>query len=209
MEHRQPNVGKSSLLNAMVGKSKVRASKTPGKTKHFQTIFWTPEVRGASVIFACLAADLSSPAAQVRLADSPGLVLPSLTPFELQAVSSILPISHIPALPAVLQLAGQLLPLERILQLDDLDEDAAVVEAKKTWRAGMRPADADDKPVKREKIWSTGDIMEGWALQRGFRKWTARRDGSHLGADWLCLSLLVTAKAGRPDVNRAGNHSQS
>lgn len=41
---RQPNVGKSSLLNAMVGKSKVRASKTPGKTKHFQTIFWTPEV---------------------------------------------------------------------------------------------------------------------------------------------------------------------
>lgn len=101
-------------------------------------------------------------------------------------MSSILPISHIPALPAVLQLAGQLLPLERILQLDDLDEDTQVIETKKTWRAGMRPADADEKSAKREKVWSTGDIMEGWALQRGFRMLKA-----------IVLALLMT-RAERP-----------
>jgi ribosome biogenesis GTPase A len=34
----QPNVGKSSLLNALVGQSKVRASKTPGKVHLFHHI---------------------------------------------------------------------------------------------------------------------------------------------------------------------------
>lgn len=34
----QPNVGKSSLLNALLGKKVVRASRTPGKTKTLQTI---------------------------------------------------------------------------------------------------------------------------------------------------------------------------
>jgi GTP-binding protein EngB required for normal cell division len=29
----QPNVGKSSLLNALMGRNAVRASRTPGKTK--------------------------------------------------------------------------------------------------------------------------------------------------------------------------------
>lgn len=33
----QPNVGKSSLLNALMGSKVVRASRTPGKTKTFQT----------------------------------------------------------------------------------------------------------------------------------------------------------------------------
>lgn len=119
-----------------------------------------------------------------------------------------MPISHIPALPAVIQLAGQLLPLERILQLEDLDDDVLVLESKKTWRAGMRPPDADEKRPAKEKIWSTGDVMEGWALQRGFRasSFAAR---PHLPRLTSCPSLAVTAKAGRPDVNRAGNHSAS
>ncbi len=59
----QPNIGKSSLLNALLGESRVRASKTPGKTKHFQTIFWSEEV---------------------RVVDCPGLVMPSFVPMELQ-----------------------------------------------------------------------------------------------------------------------------
>jgi hypothetical protein len=117
-------------------------------TGALQTIFWSPSV---------------------RLADTPGLVLPSLTPYELQAVSSILPISQVPALPAVLGLAGRLIPLEQVLGLKhDVEGDAAVaegVEAKKTWRAGM-----SNKGGKREEIWTTGDILEGWALERGFRE---------------------------------------
>lgn len=51
-----PNVGKSSTINALVGSKKVSVSATPGKTKHFQTIFLTPEV---------------------LLCDCPGLVFPN------------------------------------------------------------------------------------------------------------------------------------
>lgn len=64
----QPNVGKSSLLNALLGTTRVRASKTPGKTKHFQTILW-------------------GPARDIKIIDCPGLVCPSLVPMELQAMA--------------------------------------------------------------------------------------------------------------------------
>ena len=37
----QPNAGKSSLINSLMGKRVVSVSKTPGHTKHFQTIFVT------------------------------------------------------------------------------------------------------------------------------------------------------------------------
>ena len=37
----QPNVGKSSLINSIFGKKVVSASRTPGHTKHFQTLHLT------------------------------------------------------------------------------------------------------------------------------------------------------------------------
>lgn len=64
----QPNVGKSSLLNALMGTTRVRASKTPGKTKHFQTILWGER-------------------RDIKIVDCPGLVCPSLVPMELQAMA--------------------------------------------------------------------------------------------------------------------------
>merc|ERR550537_377165 len=53
-----PNVGKSSLINALVGEKKVSMSRQPGHTKHFQTI--------------------ELPQRQLRLCDCPGLVFPSI-----------------------------------------------------------------------------------------------------------------------------------
>lgn len=70
----QPNVGKSSLLNAIMGKKVVSVSRTPGHTKHFQTIFLTNNV---------------------RLCDCPGLIFPSKVPKTLQVLMGSFPIAQL------------------------------------------------------------------------------------------------------------------
>lgn len=70
----QPNVGKSSLMNAIMGKKVVSVSRTPGHTKHFQTIFLTPNV---------------------RLCDCPGLVFPSKVPKVNQVLMGSFPIAQL------------------------------------------------------------------------------------------------------------------
>lgn len=69
-----PNVGKSSVLNALMGRKVVSVSKTPGHTKHFQTIFLTNNV---------------------RLCDCPGLVFPSFEPRPLQVLLGSFPIAQL------------------------------------------------------------------------------------------------------------------
>ncbi|EIW69909.1 hypothetical protein TREMEDRAFT_13269, partial [Tremella mesenterica DSM 1558] len=101
----QPNVGKSSLLNALLGEHKVRASKTPGKTKHFQTHFWGSKL--------------------VKIVDCPGLVCPSLVPHELQALAGVLPIAQIPSLPSCIHFTASLLPLEDIFKLSLPEEESS------------------------------------------------------------------------------------
>ena len=70
-----PNVGKSCLLNSLVGKHVVSTSSTPGHTKHYQTIFVSQHV---------------------RLCDCPGLVFPSFgMPKELQILCGLYPIAQV------------------------------------------------------------------------------------------------------------------
>ncbi|KAG1828094.1 P-loop containing nucleoside triphosphate hydrolase protein [Suillus variegatus] len=153
----QPNVGKSSLLNALFGIHKVRASRTPGKTKHFQTLFWSPDV---------------------RLVDCPGLVMPAFTPMDTQVLCGILPISRVSAIPFCIHQIGQLLPIETILGLTHPSTNSAPVEDKRTWRDGKQPSAKDNKIH-----WTATEIMTAYANKKGW----------------------VTAKAGRPDIHRAGN----
>ncbi|CAI2184324.1 13708_t:CDS:10 [Funneliformis geosporum] len=69
-----PNVGKSSLINSILGRTVVSVSKTPGHTKHFQTIHLSKIV---------------------RICDSPGLVFPSLLPKQIQILSGMYPVSQV------------------------------------------------------------------------------------------------------------------
>jgi large subunit GTPase 1 len=69
-----PNVGKSSTINALLGSKKVSVSSTPGKTKHFQTILFTP---------------------QITLCDCPGLVFPNFATTRAELVcAGVLPIDQ-------------------------------------------------------------------------------------------------------------------
>ncbi|GAA5925846.1 hypothetical protein JCM3775_005132 [Rhodotorula graminis] len=140
----QPNVGKSSLLNALLGRKVVRASRTPGKTKTLQTIFWN---------------------ANLRLCDCPGLVCPSSAGFERQVWGGVLPIQNVEA---VLHLIGQRLPLEKVLRLrhDDevyeaaQDEDEFSLDSVEERRAARRA-----KEVSR---WTTDELLAAYAVQQGF-----------------------------------------
>lgn len=75
-----PNVGKSSTINSLLCAKKVSVSTTPGKTKHFQTLYLTEDI---------------------LLCDCPGLVMPSFVFTKAEMiVNGILPIDqmrdHVP-----------------------------------------------------------------------------------------------------------------
>uniref|UniRef100_A0A8C3UIV2 Guanine nucleotide-binding protein-like 1 n=1 Tax=Catharus ustulatus TaxID=91951 RepID=A0A8C3UIV2_CATUS len=69
-----PNAGKSSVLNALLGRSAVGVSRAPGRTRYFQTHY------------LC---------GSVRLCDCPGLVFPSRAPPELQVLAGVYPIAQL------------------------------------------------------------------------------------------------------------------
>ncbi|XP_062438466.1 large subunit GTPase 1 homolog isoform X2 [Rhea pennata] len=82
-----PNVGKSSTINTILGNKKVSVSATPGRTKHFQTLYVEPGL--------CLC-------------DCPGLVMPSFISTKAEMIcSGILPIDqmrdHVPPISLVCQ----------------------------------------------------------------------------------------------------------
>ena len=97
-----PNVGKSSLINALMGKKVVSVSRTPGHTKHFQTIYLTKSV---------------------RLCDCPGLVFPSISPVELQVISGSYPIAQYSDPLGALHYVGTLIDLPKRLNLQQCIEN--------------------------------------------------------------------------------------
>ncbi|KAI2811186.1 Guanine nucleotide-binding-like protein 1 [Blomia tropicalis] len=97
-----PNVGKSSLLNALYGKKVVSVSRTPGHTKHFQTIFLTDNV---------------------RLCDCPGLVFPSHAPKALQVLMGCYPISQLREPYTAIGYMAERINLVRLLRLQHPEGD--------------------------------------------------------------------------------------
>ena len=70
-----PNVGKSSTINSLMAEKKVSVSATPGKTKHFQTLYLDHDL---------------------VLCDCPGLVMPSFVSTRAEMVlNGILPIDRL------------------------------------------------------------------------------------------------------------------
>lgn len=69
-----PNAGKSSLINSIMGRTLVSASKTPGHTKHFQTIHLTKHI---------------------RLCDCPGLIFPMKVSKWLQILAGLYNIAQV------------------------------------------------------------------------------------------------------------------
>lgn len=92
-----PNAGKSSLINGVFRKKVVSTSRTPGHTKHLQTIFLSESV---------------------RLCDCPGLVFPGLAPRELQILAGMYPIAQVREPYAAIKYLADRVPLVNILGLE-------------------------------------------------------------------------------------------
>lgn len=97
-----PNVGKSSLMNALMGKKVVSVSRTPGHTKHFQTIFLTKNV---------------------RLCDCPGLVFPSSTPRKIQVLLGSYPIAQLREPYGTIKYLAERLDLPKLLNVKHPEGD--------------------------------------------------------------------------------------
>ncbi|BGP23992.1 mmr1/hsr1 GTP binding protein [Rhodotorula toruloides] len=141
----QPNVGKSSLLNALLGRKVVRASRTPGKTKTLQTIYWNHSL---------------------RLCDCPGLVCPSAAGFERQVLGGILPIQNVEA---VLHFVGQRIPLEKVLKLKHEREAWQGKEEEEDDEFSLDSP--EERAAKRQAArprWTTDEFLAAHALQQGF-----------------------------------------
>ncbi|KAG0042338.1 Guanine nucleotide-binding-like protein 1, partial [Gryganskiella cystojenkinii] len=139
-----PNVGKSSLINSIMGKTVVSTSRTPGHTKHFQTIHLTQNV---------------------RLCDSPGLVFPSLLPKPLQILSGMYPIAQVQEPYSVIQYLAQRANLTRLLKL----EPPPTYE-RGPFRCFVLPVDQDhvSNSILTLRSIALADRFVAFALQRGF-----------------------------------------
>nr|XP_034192846.1 guanine nucleotide-binding protein-like 1 [Osmia lignaria] len=97
-----PNVGKSSLMNALMGKKVVSVSRTPGHTKHFQTIFLTKTV--------CLC-------------DCPGLVFPSTVPKQLQILMGCFPIAQVREPYTTVKFLAERIDVPKLLNIQHPEND--------------------------------------------------------------------------------------
>uniref|UniRef100_UPI00358F01C5 guanine nucleotide-binding protein-like 1 n=1 Tax=Myxine glutinosa TaxID=7769 RepID=UPI00358F01C5 len=99
-----PNVGKSSLINGLVGKKVVSISRTPGHTKYFQTYFLTPTL---------------------KLCDCPGLIFPSLIGKPQQIMAGIYPIAQLQEPYTVVGYLAERVPIQTLLHLKHPEDEAA------------------------------------------------------------------------------------
>eukprot|EP01105_Mastigella_eilhardi_P023655 TRINITY_DN6003_c0_g1_i1.p1 TRINITY_DN6003_c0_g1~~TRINITY_DN6003_c0_g1_i1.p1 ORF type:complete len:498 (-),score=122.79 TRINITY_DN6003_c0_g1_i1:259-1698(-) len=101
-----PNVGKSSVINALSGTKVVSVSRTPGHTKHFQTIHLSEDI---------------------VLCDCPGMVFPALDrPKHLQILCGLYPLPHMREPYTALRYVAEHLPLEDIYKLHEHRTDPDV-----------------------------------------------------------------------------------
>ncbi|NXT29422.1 GNL1 protein, partial [Syrrhaptes paradoxus] len=167
-----PNAGKSSVLNALIGRSAVSVSRAPGRTRYFQTHFLTP---------------------RVRLCDCPGLVFPSRAPPALQVLAGVYPISQLQEPYTAVGYLASRIPLPLLLQLRPPSAAAG-------WTAwdiceGTRLFGANSFKIGGFFliIYLFSFFFSAWAEKRGYKTAKAARNDVYRAAN----SILRLAADGR------------
>jgi len=109
-----PNAGKSSLINTLKAQKVVSVSRSPGHTKHFQTIHLNETL---------------------RLCDSPGLVFPAVgLPKELQVLCGLYPIAQTREPYTAVGFLARYIPIEHVYKLIPVDTDLPAVPSQEALR---------------------------------------------------------------------------
>ncbi|KAJ2309076.1 hypothetical protein IWW54_003928 [Coemansia sp. RSA 2705] len=109
-----PNVGKSTIINSIVKRTVVSTSRTPGHTKHFQTIHVTPTL---------------------RLCDCPGLVFPCVVSRPLQVLAGLYNTAQVQEPYTAVQFLAERVPVERVLNLRPPDSEDVLEDVHYKWSA--------------------------------------------------------------------------
>ncbi|CAM9636768.1 unnamed protein product [Chrysoparadoxa australica] len=158
----EPNTGKSSLINTLLGKKKVSTSATPGHTKHLQTHFMTDKL---------------------VLCDCPGVVFPQINvPHAVQVLFGCYPIAQVsdPFTPLRLVAENCIPPLQATLGLEQI--------AAKHWDDLQYAVDGGHDG---EVVWSPLVLSQALAIREGYylRGRGGRPDGFR-GANCLLRDAL-------------------
>ncbi|KAJ2227992.1 hypothetical protein IWW45_006791, partial [Coemansia sp. RSA 485] len=107
-----PNVGKSTVINSIMGRTVVSTSRTPGHTKHFQTIHVTPTL---------------------RLCDCPGLVFPCMVQRPMQILAGLYNIAQVQEPYTSVMYLAERVPLEKMLSLQPANTSGMVKGKWSAW----------------------------------------------------------------------------
>ncbi|KAJ3029072.1 UNVERIFIED_CONTAM: Guanine nucleotide-binding-like protein 1 [Siphonaria sp. JEL0065] len=158
-----PNVGKSSLINGILGKKAVSTSSTPGHTKHFQTIHLTKSI---------------------RLCDCPGLVFPAVLPKPVQILSGMYKIAQVQEPYSAVQYLAERVRIEEVLRLVPPVETTYSGHYGRGERGGEHAREERQAALDTYQ-WSAWDICEAFAIQRGFLTPKAARPDVYRAANLI------------------------
>ncbi|KAL6763715.1 P-loop containing nucleoside triphosphate hydrolase protein [Haematococcus lacustris] len=156
----EPNVGKSSTMNALLGAHRVAVSSHPGRTKHYQTHFMAPGL---------------------MLCDCPGLVFPRVdVSLPMQILYGSFPIARCRDPYAVVAyLAAHMWPrLHLVLGLTKVDGDGKPVAAP------MPCSQQEDEP------WSVLELCEALAAKKSWRSTRGGRLDTYRAANFILRAAL-------------------
>lgn len=164
-----PNAGKSSLTNSLTGRKVVSVSRTPGHTKHLQTIIINRNT--------CLC-------------DCPGLVMPAVNmPLPLQILGGHINIAQVRETYSTLAFVGARIPLEKIYNLKPplISSDQSEKQPFEVRQDQLLKSENNE--ARKEAVsafqWSGYSITEAWAAQKGYYIYGNKLDTHRAGNEIL------------------------
>jgi len=167
-----PNVGKSSFLNSLLGRSVVSCSKTPGHTKHFQTIFWIPTL---------------------RLCDGPGIVVPSTIPHEVQVIAGMFKVAQVRDPWSCVKWVAERIDLVKELRIESIIKVKSKESSLSAWiicEAYAMLKGFNTAKGGRPDVWRAANLILRMVCEGKISWWMRPPHGLEIETEWMKTSSV-------------------